>query len=96
MRLFLRAIFRIQATKIQSGNLPALRICPGEDRFMSQQHLSAPQRAAKSLVGGLCITALLAGCAMQGYDKKASSTVDAMKVGNSRSCLADTGTTKSG
>ena len=49
---------------------------------MSQQHLSAPQRAAKSLVGGLCITALLAGCAMQGYDKKASSTVDAMKVGN--------------
>lgn len=42
----------------------------------------AVQRLGKSLGGSICILALMSGCATQGYDRKATSTVDALKVGN--------------
>jgi hypothetical protein len=40
------------------------------------------RRFGKNLGGSVCLAALVAGCATQGYDRKATSTVDALKGGN--------------
>ncbi|WP_050476067.1 COG3014 family protein [Herbaspirillum rhizosphaerae] len=42
---------------------------------------------SKSVGSSVCIAALITGCATQGYDRKATSTVDAMKMGNTDMAL---------
>lgn len=42
---------------------------------------------SKTVSSGVCIAALMTGCATQGYDRKATSTVDAMKMGNTDMAL---------
>jgi len=57
---------------------------------MEQQQKSVAltiKRLGKNIGGSVCLISLVAGCATQGYDRKATSTVDAMKSGNAELAL---------
>jgi len=54
---------------------------------MLHNNKSVLTRLGKNLGASICLAALVAGCATQGYDRKATSTVDALKVGNAELAL---------
>ena len=57
---------------------------------MEQQNKSVAltiKRLGKNIGGSVCLISLVAGCATQGYDRKATTTVDAMKSGNAELAL---------
>ena len=57
---------------------------------MEQQNKSVAltiKRLGKNIGGSVCLISLVAGCASNGYDRKATTTVDAMKSGSAELAL---------
>jgi len=54
---------------------------------MLEHNKSVIKRLGKTIGSSACLAALVAGCATQGYDRKATTTVDAMKSGNAELAL---------